>query len=374
MMTRVGDAEVPDVIERTRAYEQWLGEHMRVVTTDFDIKHAEMAASPVRYLRGSYYLWLEAVCTRPHLQRAPQVPIVGDLHIENFGTWRDRSGVRRWGVNDLDEVARGSYAVDLVRLAVSAVLAPHVALSAHDVVDILLSEWSTTDGGTALDLDDDSAHHLRQLVPNRPHRQYFDRLAALPVVDPDDAGIPTEVQEAVAETASEGWHPTWHPRTAGTGSLGHPRFGAYGLDDSAVAQAREIKLLGPATRLWVEDVTGGAAHPVPTPDPAMFGLVKTTVAGPHPYERHDGWQVRRLSPDDVRIELIGLAAKDSTLLLRSMARATAKVHAVDAGGLAESQHDATTVGNGWFDDAVQEMTELAKEGYAAFVEGFGRDD
>jgi hypothetical protein len=373
MMSGVGHAGGPDVIERTGAYERWLAEHMLVVTADFDTKHREMAGSPMRFLRGSYYLWLESVCTRPHLQRAPQVPIVGDLHIENFGTWRDRSGVRRWGVNDLDEIARGSYAVDLVRLAVSAVLAPHVALSGHDIVDILLTEWCAAEGGTALDLDDDSAHHLRQLVPDRPHKQYFERLASLPVIDPDDAGIPAAVQEAVAATTSDGWHPTWHRRTAGTGSLGHPRFGAFGLDDAAIAQAREVKLLGPATQLWVEDVSAGAAYPVPTSDPAVFDLVTDAVAGPHPYERRDGWQVRRLSPDDVRIELTGLAAKDSTRLLRSMARATANVHAVDPGGLAESQHDANTVGTGWFTDAVQEMTELTRVGFAAFVDEFGHD-
>jgi len=372
-MIRVRDPGGLDVIERTHAYERWLGEHIPVVTADFDTKHREMADSPMRYLRGSYYLWLECICTRPHLQRAPQVPMVGDLHVENFGTWRDHSGVRRWGVNDLDEVARGSYAVDLVRLAVSAVLAPHVALSGHDVVDILLSEWVAAAGGTALDLDDDSAHHLRELVPDRPRRQYFERLAALPVVDPDDEGIPVEVREAVAATTSDGWRPAWHRRAAGTGSLGRPRFGAFGLDDAATPQAREVKLLGPATRLWVEDVTDGAARPVPTPDPALFDLVTHVVAGPDPYQRHDGWQVRRLSPDDVRIELTGLAAKDSTRLLRSMARATAKVHAVDAGGFAESQHDANTVGNGWFTDAVQEMTEVTKEGYAAFADAFGAD-
>jgi len=39
-----------------------------------------------------------------------------------------------------------------------------------------------------------------------------------------------------------------------------------------------VKLLGPATRLWVEDVTAGAAHPVPTPDPALFDLVTAAVA------------------------------------------------------------------------------------------------
>jgi len=28
---------------------------------------------------------------------------VGDLHVENFGTWRDAEGRLIWGVNDFDE-------------------------------------------------------------------------------------------------------------------------------------------------------------------------------------------------------------------------------------------------------------------------------
>ena len=48
---------------------------------------------------------------------------VGDLHIENFGTWRDREGRLVWGVNDFDEAARIPYTNDLARLAASARLA-----------------------------------------------------------------------------------------------------------------------------------------------------------------------------------------------------------------------------------------------------------
>jgi len=31
---------------------------------------------------------------------------VGDLHVENFGTWRDAEGRLIWGVNDFDEAWR----------------------------------------------------------------------------------------------------------------------------------------------------------------------------------------------------------------------------------------------------------------------------
>jgi len=196
-----------------------------------------------------------------------------------------------------------------------------------------------------------------------PGCRRLDRLD--PVVDEED--LPPAVELAVDGIAHQPVIVLGDARLDRQAGLG------WGLDDAAIAQAREVKLLGPATRLWVEDITDGAANPVPTPDPALFDLVTEVVAGPHPYERHDGWQVRRLSPDDVRIELTGLAAKDSTRLLRSMARATASVRAVDPGGLAESQHDANTVGTGWFTDAVQEMIEVTKAGFAAFVDEFGHD-
>ena len=49
-------------------------------------------------------------------------PAVGDIHIENYGTWRDVDGRLAWGVNDFDEAAEMPYLLDLVRLAVSALL------------------------------------------------------------------------------------------------------------------------------------------------------------------------------------------------------------------------------------------------------------
>ena len=41
----------------------------------------------------------------PQLASAPSVLAVGDIHLENFGTWRDAEGRLIWGVNDFDEAA-----------------------------------------------------------------------------------------------------------------------------------------------------------------------------------------------------------------------------------------------------------------------------
>jgi hypothetical protein len=52
----------------------------------------------------------------PELADAPKVLAVGDIHLENFGTWRDADGRLVWGVNDYDEAADMPYTLDLLRL------------------------------------------------------------------------------------------------------------------------------------------------------------------------------------------------------------------------------------------------------------------
>src|SRR5258708_13833362 len=86
-----------------------------------------MTAGSFPFLRATYYRWAErwsAIVGDAAV--APFALAVGDLHVENFGTWRDSEGRLIWGVNDFDEAHPLSYASDLVRLAVSAHLAAEI--------------------------------------------------------------------------------------------------------------------------------------------------------------------------------------------------------------------------------------------------------
>ena len=73
---------------------------------------------------------------------APQVLCVGDLHLENFGTWRDADGRFVWGVNDFDEAAAMPFVLDLVRLATSIRLAPDRAVNNRKAAAILIGAIS----------------------------------------------------------------------------------------------------------------------------------------------------------------------------------------------------------------------------------------
>jgi len=117
---------VDDIRQATERYEAWLAGHVALDADDLAFKHRQMADPRSRFpfLRATYYRWLERwplVC--PELVGAPVVLAVGDLHVENFGTWRDADGRLSWGVNDFDECEPLPYTQDLVRLAASAVRA-----------------------------------------------------------------------------------------------------------------------------------------------------------------------------------------------------------------------------------------------------------
>ena len=123
MDSKVASGVMP-VIAATQAYERWLHKHVVVVESDLKLKHQYMKDSLFAFLRATFYRWAalwQETC--PELADAPRLLAVGDLHVENFGTWRDTEGRLIWGVNDFDEVARMPYAIDLVRLVTSAMFA-----------------------------------------------------------------------------------------------------------------------------------------------------------------------------------------------------------------------------------------------------------
>src|SRR5262249_48371096 len=105
-------------------------------------------------LRGTFYRWMQRwpeICAK--LTSAPVIPSVGDLHVSNFGTWRDTEGRLIWGINDVDEACELPYTNDLVRLATSAILAKrhgHFKIGAVDLCNAILDGYEAAlDAGGA---------------------------------------------------------------------------------------------------------------------------------------------------------------------------------------------------------------------------------
>ena len=134
-----------NIVKATRKFEDWLALHIRIVEPDLRFKHEQMAAALFPFFRATFYRWVQVwpeVCAE--LDHVPRLLSVGDLHVENFGTWRDTDGRLVWGVNDFDEACLFPYTMDLVRLATSALLATredHLTMKPKDAAAAILEGY-----------------------------------------------------------------------------------------------------------------------------------------------------------------------------------------------------------------------------------------
>jgi uncharacterized protein (DUF2252 family) len=88
-----------------------------------EMKYAAMRADPFGFFRGTAHLFYEDWPDSSPLDATPLTWSCGDLHLENFGTFRGVNGLAYFDINDFDEAALAPAGRDLARLATSTVLA-----------------------------------------------------------------------------------------------------------------------------------------------------------------------------------------------------------------------------------------------------------
>src|SRR5207245_8935057 len=183
------------------------GLHTTLVKRDLRLKHKHMAAAAFPFLRATFYRWVQVwseVC--PDLAKAPRVLAVGDLHVENFGTWRDIEGRLVWGVNDFDEAAVLPYTVDLVRLATSALLAieeGHLAPRTKDACAAILDGYrkSLSEHGRPFVLEEEN-QRLQKMATGelRDPVHFWKKMDGLPRMT---GTIPPSAQDALEHLTQE---------------------------------------------------------------------------------------------------------------------------------------------------------------------------
>jgi hypothetical protein len=310
-----------DILQATQSYETWLGRHVRPVANDLRIKHERMASSPFVLLRGTFYRWIQqwpTLCAG--WADAPRVLAVGDVHVENFGTWRDLEGRLVWGVNDVDEACVVPYTQDLIRLATSAMLAVRegtFGLSATEASAAILEGYRTglATKGQPFVLAE-SPRWLRQIAVDqlRDPTTFWTRLTAL---RPARGTLPHRTLRAALPDPHVSYRVV--RRVAGVGSLGRPRFVALASWGGSLV-AREAKAWVPSALVWSK----GRAT-APSRSQTLLGRA-VRVQDPY-FTIEDGWVVRRLAPDCTRIEMAQLpTVRDAWKLLRAMGHEIANLH------------------------------------------------
>jgi hypothetical protein len=310
------------IAKATERYESWLARHIRILQKDLDFKHKMMRALPFPFLRATYYRWAQTwadLCG--DAAKAPNVLAVGDLHVENFGTWRDVEARLIWGINDFDEAWPMPYTNDLIRLATSALMAG-LTCDVKEGFDTILKGYADCAkvGGRPFAL---AEHHpsLREMATLRLRQPevFWEKLHKLPALrEKPPAGAIKAIEQMMPERGL-----IWRigHRVAGLGSLGRERYVAV-AEWRGGSVAREAKALAPSACVWAE--AGKGTAPIHYEE-----VLRRSVRCRDPFVRFQKgrWIVRRLAPDCSRIELSALPKEREEMhLLRAMGWETANVH------------------------------------------------
>jgi len=381
--------------DATERYMSWLATKVTLVPEDVDKRHKTIVEStPFEFLRATFYRWAQwwpEVCEELNHQDVPLVLGVGDLHTENFGTWRDAEGRLVWGVNDFDECSYLPYMNDLVRLAASARFAieeqaildlkevkdlPKKAVKKHmkefreqvqghvnaafpeacmailngycDGLNIQFKEPESNDAkrdtGREPFLLAEKHDWLRQIVLNKLRESTadgdkgkdaeseFDKFFTdLQHLSPINGAIPRSAWAALSQSLPEpGVLFRIGKREAGLGSLGRQRFTAVVDDWYGGIIAREAKALAPSAWLWWDETRRD------TTEILYLEALDNAVRARDPWMQiyfgppKNSWVVRRLAPDSGKLKLKDLPMGEQLQdnLWRAMGREVANVHVV----------------------------------------------
>jgi hypothetical protein len=361
-----------DIIQSTKAYEAWARKQTDLSNKLLAKKHSKMADGAFPFLRATFYRWVEQwpdIC--PHLaKRVGDVLLaVGDLHVENFGTWLDSRERLVWGMNDFDEACELPFTSDLVRLATSAALAvdeDRLVTDPAEIAALLLKGYRAclNTGGAPILLEGDTTKLPFALPPGEPEnpKEFW----AKKLDDTDSPVIKTsELDAEIVEMFRAAFPPgvkleyRKQKKPGGLGSLGRRRFTAV-LGTGKTRTAREAKALVPSALYWIQDRPAALSQ--------TASLLQRAIRDPDPYfQTHDCWLVRQLAPDAMKIELGALPDENrdqmELALFQAMGWETANIHLGSRSpkGLAISL-DALATGEGadWLAKAATDMAQITK--------------
>jgi len=249
------------------------------------MKYAKMAESPFVFLRGACHLFYDALADAAPLPEAPLAWCCGDLHFENFGSYKGDNRLVYFDINDYDEAALAPASWDLLRLLTSilcgadvlnataeqALTVSRACLEAYrealaagkslwveretsvGLVNDLLAALQKTDRAAFLDKRTVRKGKMRSLK--------IDGVKALAASEEQKASVGRFMQEFAASQTNPDFYRVLDiaRRIAGTGSLGLDRYvvlvegkgspdGNYLLD---IKEAQASALAAPLGRLRV---------------------------------------------------------------------------------------------------------------------------
>ena len=214
------------------------------------MKYAKMGESPFAFLRGACHLFYDSLPDSRVLREAPLAWCCGDLHFENFGSYKGDNRLVYFDISDFDEAALAPVSWEMLRLLTSiqcgadvlnatqeeSLVVSHTCVEAYrnalvggkplwveretssGLVHDLLTELQSSERAAFLD--------KRTLRKNRRRTLKLDGIKALPASDMQMEKVNAFMDRFAATQANPGFFNVLDvgQRVAGTGSLGLQRF------------------------------------------------------------------------------------------------------------------------------------------------------
>jgi hypothetical protein len=355
-----------DIVKSTDAFEAWMKRRADISAKLLKKKHKKMTEGAFPFLRATFYRWAEQwpeVCPQLAKRDEDVLLAVGDLHVENFGVWRNSLGDHVWGVNDFDDACELPFTSDLVRLAASIGLAAKqqkVTASAGTICTWVLKGYGSGlrgKGKPFLVRRHEVLAVLTKDTAEKAGKFWKKKLESSKPIDRDD--LPNGLESMFEASFPRGVDLTFFEQKdpGGLGSLGRRRYTALVAERRPQRrEGREAKALVPSALYWLEKKRRMPSQ--------TATLLQHAFRSPDPYfQVHDQWLVRRFAPDVAKIGL-PKSQHDPRLplaedMVRFMGAETANIH-LGSRGPEELQQQLQRLerrlGKHWFVEATEAMT------------------
>ena len=173
------------------------------------MKYAAMRRSAFSFLRGSCHLFNARAPAHALMTAAPPVWSCGDLHVENFGSYKGENRLAYFDINDFDEAVLAPLSWDLLRFLTSVLVGAHeMGLSptaAQALCAIFLDAYGATlASGKSTCVERSTATGLlRELFDHVMLRTRPDFLDSRTVIDGAKRRIRIDGRKALAASAQE---------------------------------------------------------------------------------------------------------------------------------------------------------------------------
>jgi len=319
------------------------------------MKLAAIAAEPFAFFRGTNHLYAASLRGEIGLD-APRTYVCGDLHVENFGSFKGDNGLVYFDLNDFDDALVAPFTVDAVRMLSSVLVAAHqYGLSEADArvaCANMLGEYTHTlrtgkprwiERATATGL---VATLLRQVKRRRRgallaartvmrggrRRLNVDRRALR--ADRDQRDRAAQILAIYSQQEHHGHRFTGEDvarRVAGVGSLGLERYVVLVHDTQLPTSRRLVDIKRAAPSAWV-DMQRHQPHWSSDAQRVVTSQQIMQAASPAllsyvALDRRESFVVKSLQPTTDRVDLAHCRNKVALLdVLGTMARAAAWAH------------------------------------------------